>query len=375
MADDFYAELGVSKTASADEIRRAYRKLARQHHPDVNPGKPEAEERFKRIAAAYEVLSNKEKRALYDEFGEQSLQSGFDPEQARAYRRWQEGRRTAGSAEQDIPFDFDLSDLFRQSAQTRGGRGAAGADLQAIAGEDIAATVELDFVSALRGAEVEARIPMRRPCDLCAGSGEQPGSTPETCPECDGTGRVQAVRGPMRLMTTCPRCGGDGKVHQPCERCHGVGVLASEELVRVRIPAGADDGSELRVRGKGTPGLFGGPPGDLLIQTRVRPHPYFRREGLDLFLRLPITLHEAYSGATVEVPTPTGPVRMKVPPHTQQGAKQRLKGKGVQRGTSHGDLYVELEVRLPDADDPALSEPLAATERFYTRPVREGVQL
>ncbi len=371
-SNDFYAELGVAKTASEDEIRRAYRKLARQHHPDVNPGNPEAEEHFKRVAAAYEVLSNKEKRALYDEFGEASLQSGFHPEQARAYRQWQDGRRAAGSAAQDVPFDFDLSDLFRQ---TGGAHARARAEPQAIAGEDIAAVVELDFVSALRGTEVEARVPVRTPCDLCAGSGEQPGSEAVTCPECGGSGRVQVVRGPMRLMTTCPRCGGDGKIHQPCERCHGSGVLESQQTVRVRIPAGADDGSELRVRGQGGPGLFGGPPGDLLIQTRVRPHPYFRREGLDLYLKLPITLNEAHAGASIEVPTPTGSVRMKVAPRTQQGTKQRLKGKGVQRGTAHGDLYVEIDVRLPDAADPALSELLQASERFYTRPVREGVHL
>lgn len=364
--EDLYGVLGLTRSASEDEIRKAYRKLAREHHPDVNPGKPEAEERFKQLAAAYDVLSNKEKRALYDEFGHEGLRGGFDPEQARAYRSYSEGRRAAGG-EQGIPFDFDLSDLM-------GGARTRSRDL-AMAGEDLAATVELDLASALRGTELELELPTRTPCDVCAGSGDEPGSSAATCPTCAGSGRAQVVRGPMRMMSTCPTCGGDGKAHTPCSRCGGAGFLQGSERTRVRIPAGADDGSELRVRGKGGPGLFGGPAGDLLITTRVRAHPYFRREGLDLRLKLPITLAEAYEGATIAVPTPTGPVQMKIPPHSRQGAALRLKGKGVQRGTSHGDLYVELDVQLPDGDDPALREALAATSRFYRDDLRKEVTL
>lgn len=306
---DFYATLGVARTASEDEIRKAYRNLARQHHPDVNPGKPEAEEKFKAVAAAYDVLSNKEKRALYDEFGSEGLRGGFDPAQARSYRRWADGRdagRRATGREEDLPFDFDLSDLF---AQARARQASFPVD-----GPDLAATVELDLASALRGTEVALSMPTGTPGD-------------------------------------------------------------EAQTLRVRIPAGADDGDELRVRGKGAPGINGGAPGDLVIRTRVRPHDFFERHGLDLQLRLPITIGEAVRGGPVSVPTPSGPVQLKIPPRSQQGRKLRLKGKGVARGKDTGDLYVVLDVRLPEGDDPALANLLAETDRFYAANVREGVAL
>ena len=306
---DLYARLGVDRTAGEDEIRKAYRQLARQHHPDVNPGKPEAEEKFKAVAAAYDVLSNKEKRALYDEFGAEGLRGGFDPEQARTYRRWSEGRdagRRATGQHDDLPFEFDLNDLF---AQARARQASYPVD-----GPDLSAEVELDLASALRGTEVELRMP-------------------------------------------------------------GHAAADQEQTLRVRIPTGADDGDELRVRGKGLPGVNGGAAGDLVIRTRVRPHEFFTRDGLDLELRLPITLAEAVRGGPVSVPTPSGAVQLKIPPRSQQGAKLRLKGKGVTRGKETGDLYVVLDVRLPDSDDPALAAVLADTDRFYTANVREGVAL
>jgi curved DNA-binding protein len=312
-APDLYATLGVSREAKPEEIRSAYRKLARKHHPDLNPGDKKAEEQFKRIAAAYEVLSDPEKRKLYDEFGEQGIKGGFDPEQARQYRRWQEARRTSGAAE-DQPFDFeldvddlrgfgDLGDLFG-AARGRGRRGPVPRR-----GQDVVAEVPLDFGTALKGTMIDVTNPV---------SGEQS---------------------------------------------------------RIRIPPGSDEGSELRVRGKGAPGRNGGPPGDLIIRTRVRPHPHFRREGLDLHLKLPVTIAEAYAGTSVDVPTPDGPVRLKIPPRTQQGARLRLREKGVAREGRRGDLYVEIDVRLPDRDDAALAEALAGTDRLYDRPVREGITL
>ena len=369
-AQDFYAVLGVERTASVDDIKRAYRKLARKHHPDVNPGNKEAEEKFKAISAAYDVLSNEEKRKLYDEFGEEGLRGGFDPEKARAYKSWSEGRAATSGHEQDIPFDFDFGDLFGARPRARGRRQGFRA-----AGEDIGATVTLDFVTALRGTLVSVRIPMRGPCQVCAGSGEQPGSAAQTCPDCGGTGKRQIAHGPMNLMATCPTCGGDGKVHTPCSACGGAGIVASEQSVEVRIPPGADDGSELRVRGKGGPGLGGGPPGDLIIRTRVQPHPYFTREGLDLTLKLPITFNEAYNGASISVPTPSGAVQMKVPPRAQSGTKLRLRGKGVTRGSQTGDLYVELSVRAPDVDDEALAAALRDTDKLYEKPLREEIRL
>lgn len=377
MADqtDLYAALGVAKTATADEIKRSYRKLAREHHPDVNPGKPEAEEKFKAVAGAYDVLSDKDKRALYDEFGMDGLRGGFDPEQARSYRSWADaskaGPRAAdgGSRSDDVPFDFDISDLFGQARRRQTGVPYP------IDGEDLLASVELDLATALRGTELELQVPSRAACSVCSGAGTRPGSEPQTCPACKGAGRTQVVRGPMRMMANCATCGGTGKIQEPCDHCHGQGFVSSEQTLRIRLPVGAAEGEELRVRGKGAPGLFGGAAGDVIIRTHIKPHPYFARDGLDLTLTLPITIGEAHMGGSINVPTASGIVQMKVPPRSQQGARLRLKGKGVTRGTSHGDLYVVLEVRLPDSDDPALSAKLADTDCFYTKNLREGVAL
>jgi molecular chaperone DnaJ len=372
--EDLYATLGVGRGASEDEIRKAYRKLAREHHPDVNPGKPEAEEKFKAISAAYDVLSNKEKRALYDEFGAEGLRGGFDAEQARSYQRYTEGRRASGGGG-EVPFDFDLSDLMGGVAGAKRSRRAGAAASWAAAGQDLAATVELDFKTALEGTELELKLPSQQPCENCAGSGDQPGSEARTCPECNGQGRVHVVHGPMKLMSVCPRCGGDGVIHDPCSVCHGEGTTTVVNDVRVRLPAGVDDGTELRVRGKGAPGYQGGPPGDLLLLTRVKPHPYFRREQLDLYLTLPVTLAEAYLGTSLSVPTLSGPVQMKVPPRSQPGTRLRLKGKGVKRGQQQGDMYVELQLRLPEVEDEALKQALEASDSLYTKPLREGIAL
>lgn len=373
MADaaDFYAVLGVSRDASADQIKREYRKLARKYHPDVNPGDKDSEEKFKRLSAAYDVLSNDEKRKLYDEFGAEGLRGGFDPAAAREYQRWNEGRAASGVSDEDIPYDFDLGDLFGAQRET------ARRPRQdfALAGEDLRATITLDFVTALRGTLITVSTPALTSCPTCAGSGEEPGSAPETCPECKGSGKLQIGQGPMRIMTTCPRCGGDGKIHKPCSTCGGAGMLRTEQSVQIRIPPGAADGSELRVRGKGGPGIGGGRAGDLIIRTQVEPHPYFERDGFDLTLRLPITFHEAYSGTSVSVPTPTGPVQMKVPPRAQNGSKLRLRGKGVTRGGDTGDLYVELQVRVPDQVDTSLEQALQDSDKLYSKPLREEIRL
>jgi molecular chaperone DnaJ len=366
-AEDLYSVLGVARTATDDQIRRAYRKLARKHHPDVNPGDKQSEERFKQVAAAHDVLSDPARRKAYDEFGAESLSGGFDPDKARAYRHYAEQRSAAGRAggghAQEVPFDFDLDDIlggFRQRREQR--------PVESVA------EVELDFADALRGIELEARVPVRRACATCHGSGDKPGAEVKACTVCGGSGRVKAVEGPMRLMTACRACAGDGKIGTPCPTCRGQGSVTGEERLKVRIPPGADHGSELRVKGR-IPGAPGAPPGDLVIRTRVRPHPHFRRDGLDLTLHLPVTLDEAYAGASVEVPTPDGPVQLKVPPGSQPGTKLRLKGKGVARGGARGDLYVELDLRLPDQPDESLAEALRAARPLYRKPVREGIQL
>jgi molecular chaperone DnaJ len=369
-ATDFYAVLGLGRGASAEDIKRKYRKLARKYHPDVNPGDKQAEEKFKQLSAAYDVLSNAEKRKLYDEFGTEGLRGGFDPEQARAYQRYTQERASTGAYEQEVPFDFDFGDIFG----ARGGGRPRRAGFRA-AGEDIGTTVTLDFATALRGALVSVRLPLRSPCDVCAGSGDAPGSEARTCSDCNGSGKRRIAHGPLNLLSTCPTCGGDGKIHDPCKNCQGAGILELEQQVEVRIPAGADDGSELRVRGKGGPGLGGGPPGDLVIRTRVEPHPHFTRDGLDLTLKLPITFNEAYNGASISVPTPSGAVQMKVPARSQTGARLRLRGKGVTRGSNVGDLYVELSVRAPDQENEALANALRESDSLYSHALREEIRL
>jgi len=295
MAESLYDTLGVAKGASADAIRKAYRKLARRHHPDVNPGDGKSEDAFKKISAAYEVLSDQKKRAAYDEFGEASLAGGFDPEKARAYAQWQDGRQRRASTFDEGPIEFDLSELFARA------RGPA-------PGQDFHATVQMDLRQAIEGAEVSLELP------------------------------------------------GQG-------------------TVRVRIPPGADDGSIIRLAGKGSPGTHGGRPGDLVIETKVRPHPRLRREGLDLYLTLPVTLDEAYNGGSVEVPTFDGPVLLKVPARSQTGTKLRLRGKGIRRKDTRGDLFAVLEVRMPDRDDEALAAALRASGQTYSAPIREELKL
>jgi DnaJ-class molecular chaperone len=325
---DLYESLGLKRGASTDEIKKAYRALARKWHPDVNPGNAEAERRFKAISAAYEVLADPDKRKVYDEFGEAGLREGFDPDQARAHRQWQSGRVASGAASPGgIPFDLgDLEAFFRR--EPRRSRAARGADLHAV--------VELDLVQALHGSEVRLEVP-----------------DPQPCGECNGTGG-QAT---------------------PCFRCAGTGVTQSVQTLTVRIPKGADDGDTLSVKGRGMPGPHSGPRGDVVIETRVRPHPHFRRDGLDLHLKLPVTLFEAYAGASVDVPTPDGNVKLKIPPRSQSGSRLRVRHKGVARKHARGDLYVELQVRVPDGADAELVAALERASTLYEQPVRQGVQL
>lgn len=363
--EDPYQTLGVPQTATQAEIKKAYLKLARKWHPDVNPGNAEAEQRFKEIAGAYEVLSDPDKRRLYDEFGREGLRGGFDAEQARAYKDWSERRSASGTPFGGGFSDFDLGDLsdfFGAKAPSGAHRGA-----------DIQADVVLEFAEALKGTQVQATVPSHSACPVCDGSGIEPGSTPVTCPQCHGSGRTNAVRGPMRLLTTCGTCLGEGVLRTRCHACQGLGVTQQQTTVTVRIPPGADDGSQLTVKGKGMPGRHGGPAGDLVITTRVKPHPHYTRDGLDLRLRLPITIDEAVNGASVAVPTAGGEVRLKIPPRSQNGTVLRLREKGVSKKEQRGDLYVELFVVLPDQPDEAFEA--AARAANYGQPVRKEVRL
>src|ERR1051325_1617005 len=332
---DYYQILGVARNASVDDIRKAYRKLARKYHPDINPGDKSAEEKFKEISVAYEVLSDADKRKLYDEFGEQGLSAGFDPEKARAYQQWQEqSAQTGGSfrfehGDTGDFFGFGFDDLF---GGRRGGRRNA-----PTRGEDLEARMDIDFLDAVRG--FQTGLSLQRPT---------------TCDRCGGTGKV--------ADKTCPVCGGSGRV-------------VRQDTVRVNIPPGAETGKRIRVPGKGGSGVRGGPSGDLYITPRVRPHPIFTREGNDLTMELPITIGEALSGATIEVPTPAGAVKVKVPAGAQSGQRLRVKGKGVAaRGRNPaGDLYLRLMIKTPTNGLPKeLAERL---ESAYDENVRKDLRI
>jgi DnaJ-class molecular chaperone len=295
MAESLYDILGVAKGASDDAIRKAYRKLARKHHPDVNPGNKKAEDTFKKVSSAYEVLSDAKKRAAYDEFGDASLQGGFDAVKAREYARWQDTRQTRQTQYEDGPVEFDFAEMFGRA------RGPS-------RGAELHATLQMELHQVLTGTEVSLDVP------------------------------------------------GQG-------------------TVRVRIPPGADTGSVVRLAGKGAPGARGGPPGDLVIDIEVKAHPRLRRDGLDLSMELPVTLDEAYNGASLEVPTLEGQVVLKIPPRSQNGAKLRLRGKGIGRKDTRGDLLIQLDVRMPDREDEALAAALRASTTAYSKSVREELVL
>lgn len=374
-----YTALGVAPTASDDEIKRAYRKLAAKHHPDKKGGD---EARFKEIASAYEVLSDPDKRKLYDEFGEIALQSGFDADAARAY--------ASGGAPFGGGFEgggVDLEDLLRGMGGFGGSPFAQGGGFdfggsgngrrraRGLAGDDLHAVVELDLASAIRGTQVQLDVPTAKRCRPCKGTGEVASSGTSNCPDCGGSGRREVDRGNVRMVTTCTRCSGAGRQVTPCNACGGAGQKRSRRQLTVRIPPGAADGSTMRLRGKGRPGVGGGPAGDLVIETKVTPHTRVRRDGLDLTMKVPVTIEEAYLGAEIEVPTFDGDVTLRIPAGAQNGAKLRMRGKGVARGDERGDFYVELEVRMPPGGDAALTKALAGSSRAYEQPVRADLSL
>ena len=310
-----YEVLGLEKGASQDEIKKAYRKLARQYHPDKNPGDTEAEEMFKEVQAAYDVLSDPEKRQQYDSWGSPGGRPEFGP---------------GGS----FTFDFgqfgDLSDLLGGIFASR--RGGMRAEPQrGRRGQDVEVELNLSFDDALRGLETTIPVSLESACSTCKGSGAKPGTVPKTCPQCGGRGVVSEAQGLFALSQPCPRCRGNGTViEDPCPTCQGTGRERRTRRFRVKIPAGVKDGTRIRLRGKGEAGYGGAPAGDLYVVTRVAPSKLFRRRSdADLEIEVPVTYPEAALGATVEVPTPDGRVSLKVPPGTQDGKLLRIKGRGV----------------------------------------------
>jgi molecular chaperone DnaJ len=327
MAGDFYQALGVDKKASAEEIKKAYRKLAREYHPDRNPGDAAAEERFKEVQQAYDTLSDPEKRKQYDAGG---MFSGIGGS----------GRGFSGGG------FTDLGDIFSTFFGRRGG-----AHEQAVRGRDLETEVRLSFEQAMEGAEVGVTVPKQAACATCGGSGAAPGTMPVVCPRCEGRGIDAQSQGFFSISQPCPACGGRGQViEHPCETCGGSGLTLQRKRYRVRIPAGVHDGSRIRVAGKGEDGPLGGPPGDLYVVTRVIPSPVFtQRSDGNLEVTVPISIAEAIEGATIEVPTLNGSKRIRVPAGTQHGTVQRLRGEGPQRPGSRGrgDIHYRLEIEVP----------------------------
>ena len=344
---DYYAVLGVPKNASASEIKKAYRKLAQQHHPDAKPGDADAEDRFKEISAAYDVLGDAEKRESYDRVREMTA-SGFGPGFGGA-QGWPGGGAgfPGGVRYEQVNVD-DFSDLF---GGLFGGAGRRGTRRQAGGrrGADLETAVTLSFDDAMSGTTVPIRIDGPAVCSRCHGSGAEPGTAPVTCPQCGGSGEIAENQGFFSMSRPCPRCGGAGRiVETPCTKCGGSGAERRTRTLQVKIPAGVRGGAKIRLAGKGEPGLAGGAPGDLFVKVAVTPHSLFGRRGDDLTVELPITYPEAALGANVEVPTMNGPVTLKVPAGTPSGKTFRVKGRGAPKKSGRGDLLAKVKVDVPD---------------------------
>jgi len=329
MNANLYETLGVAKNASQDEIKKAYRKLVREVHPDRNPG---SEERFKEVQAAYDVLSDPEKRKAYDSYGSTN------------------GRPAGGFSPGGTTFDFgdfDLGDIF--GGIFNRGRGGAASD-RGRRGNDVEVEVRIGFEDALRGAEVTVPVQLDLACHTCHGTGAAPGSAPVTCPECNGSGVVATSQGLFALQQPCPRCRGMGSiVEKPCPTCHGAGRERRTKRFKVKIPAGARDGTRIKLRGKGEAGFGGAPAGDLYVVTRVEPSSTYERRGDDLVVAVPVNYSTAALGGTVEVPTPDGPVSLKVPAGAEDGKLLRIKGRGAPqvKGGGRGDLLARIKIEVP----------------------------
>jgi molecular chaperone DnaJ len=384
---DYYGALGVKKSASADDIRKAFRKLARKYHPDVNPGDKSAEEKFKAISEANDVLSDPKKRKIYDQLGFYS--DNIDPATAEAYARGGgqpggggfegfPGGGQPGAGGQNVHFDFggfDFSDLFEGGRGKKapsgggggfrdifsgifsGGRGGQPEPGGPEPGSDLEYQVQVPFWTAIHGGVMRLPITRRDTCANCHGKGyiESPG----TCPECGGKGTVTQQGGRMKFNVPCPRCHGTGKNISTCPVCHGEGTVERTETLEVRIKAGTRDGQRIRIPGKGNAGTQGGPTGDLYAIIRIEPHPVFRRDGDDIYITVPITATEAALGGKIEVPTIDGRTLLKVPPGTQSGQKLRLREKGVPSATkegARGDEIVEVKVTVPMPRDEKTKE-------------------
>jgi molecular chaperone DnaJ len=373
---DYYETLGVPRKATADDVRKAYRKLARKHHPDLNPGDKSAEDRFKKVQEAYDILSDSKKREMYDQYGFYS-ESGF-------------AGPPPGSANPHPGMDFngfDFSDQFAGGRRTDTGGfrdifsqffGGKGSPQQAQPapekGGDLEYVMDIDFWQAIRGTQAKLNINRYEVCGTCHGSGSSGGGE-VACPQCHGSGNVTQMAGAMKFSLTCPRCSGSGKLRNACPTCGGEGRVTRTESVEVRIPPGARSSSRLRVPGKGNAGTMGAPPGDLYITTRVAEHPLFHREGDNIEIQVPVTVSEAALGAKIEVPTIDGRTLLKIPQGTMNGQKFRLREKGVlnSRTSERGDQIVEVTLVAPDPRDERTRELLREMARLNPEDPRAGI--
>jgi len=361
MAKTLYDSLGVKKDASPDELKKAYRKLVRQYHPDKNPGDEAAEARFKEVQSAYDVLSDPEKRKQYDRYGERNGRPG----------------QGAGPGFDVSDFDLgDLGDIFGgMFGRGRGRRTAS--EPRGQRGNDAEVTINLSFEDSLKGIETRIAVDLETACSTCGGSGARPGTAPTICPECKGRGVKAESQGLFSLSQPCPRCRGNGTViESPCESCRGTGRERRTKNYTVKIPAGVKDGSKIRLPGKGEAGWGGGPAGDLFVVTRVAPSKLFQRRGdADLLVEVPVTYSEAALGANVDVPTPDGPVTLKVPEGSEDGKLLRLRGRGAPKlkGSGRGDLIARVKISVPKKLTKAEREALENLEKASRRNPREGM--
>jgi molecular chaperone DnaJ len=373
---DYYELLGVPRKASVKDIRVAFRKLARKYHPDLNPGDKAAEEKFKQIQEAYDVLSDSKKRQMYDQYGfySENLPPGGYP-----------GSHDSAS-DPGVNFDFggfdfgggtgtagggaSFRDLF---SQFFGGRSSAATEPEHEPGGDLEYQLEIDFWDAVRGAVKKLSITRMDACETCHGTGAI--GSPQTCPTCHGTGAIQQAAGKMRFNVPCNRCGGTGKLRTPCRTCGGEGRVRRTETIEVRIPAGVAHGGRVRVPGKGSAGTMGAPAGDLYLRVMVRPHPFFERRGNDLYTKVPVTVSEATLGAKIEVPTIDGRSLVKIPPGTNSGSTLRLREKGVPsaRTIARGDQYVEVQVIVPKRTDERVRNLMKELDRIEPEDPRKDL--